>query len=387
MIHADEGGSMSITVCLAAGAFAYPQGGGHLWVYLNWALGLRANGCQVIWLEVVEPETPVHEVQALTLALKCHLERYGLAECLALCSSNGESLPRAVVERCLDVEATTEAHLLLNFAYEISPQVVKRFQRSALIDIDPGLLQIWMSMGQLSVARHDMYFTIGETVGTPAARFPHCDLQWHYTPPVVSLPAWPPTPAASTAPYTTVSDWWGEWVEFQGESFNNEKRTSFLEYSNLPSHTAAQLELALCLAPGDDVNEERRFLEQRGWKIRHAWEVTSTPEQYQTYIQRSRGEFSCAKPSCMRLQNAWISDRTLCYLASGKPAVVQHTGPSRFLPDAEGLFRFRSLEEAARALEAVESDYERHCRLARQLAEEYFDARKVVGSVLERAMA
>jgi hypothetical protein len=141
----------------------------------------------------------------------------------------------------------------------------------------------------------------------------------------------------------------------------------------------------LCLAPED--NEERRFLEQQGWKIQHAWEVSSTPEQYRTYIQRSRGEFSCVKPSCIRLQNAWISDRTLCYLASGKPAVIQHTGPSRFLPDAAGLFRFRSLEEAARALDAMEADYERQCCLARKLAEEYFDARKVVGSVLERALA
>jgi hypothetical protein len=86
------------------------------------------------------------------------------------------------------------------------------------------------------------------------------------------------------------------------------------------------------------------------------------------------------------LANAWISDRTLCYLASGKPAVVQHTGPSRFLPDADGLFRFRSLDEAAQALAAVEADYERHCRSARALAEQCFDGPRVVGRVLERAL-
>ncbi len=376
---------MSTTVWLAANTLGYPQGGGHLWVYLNWALGLQALGCRVIWLEAVDPEMSLHEVPELTLTLKRYLEHYGLEECLALCSRNGEPLQRTVAGGYLDIEAAAEAHLLLNLAYDIPPQIVERFQRSALIDIDPGLLQIWMNMGQLSVARHDIYFTIGETVGRPTARFPDCDLQWHYTPPAVFLPAWPSAPEDAIAPYTTVSNWWGEWVEFQGESFNNDKRTSFLEYSNLPSHTSAQLELALCLGP--DENEERRFLEQRGWNIRHAEEVTSTPEQYRAYIQRSRGEFSCAKPSCMLLQNAWISDRTLCYLASGKPAVVQHTGPSSFLPDAEGLFRFRSMEEAARALDAVESDYERQCHLARKLAEEYFDARKVVGSVLERALA
>jgi glycosyltransferase involved in cell wall biosynthesis len=114
--------------------------------------------------------------------------------------------------------------------------------------------------------------------------------------------------------------------------------------------------------------------------------VTATPQDYAAYIRSSRGEFSCAKPSCFLLQNAWISDRTVCYLASGKPAVVEHTGPSRYLPDAEGLLRFRDLDEAAAMLEAAESDYERHSRAARALAEEHFDARKVVTRVLEKAL-
>jgi len=127
-------------------------------------------------------------------------------------------------------------------------------------------------------------------------------------------------------------------------------------------------------------------MEPRGWRLREAWDVSSTPGQYRAYVQRSRGEFSCAKPAYVSLDTAWVSDRTLCYLASGKPAVVQHTGPSRILPDAEGLVRFRSIEEAARALAAVEADYERHCRQARALAEEQFDARRVVARVLERAL-
>lgn len=376
---------MSFTVCLAANTIEYPEGGGHLWVYLNWALGLQALGCRVVWLEGVDPQIPVHEAQALTSSLKCRLEPYGFAEHVALCSSSEESLPRAMTEKCLDVEAAAGADLLLNLAYSTPSPVVERFQRSALIDIDPGLLQLWMSEGLVNPARHDMYFTIGETVGQPGALFPDCGLQWHYTPPAVFLPAWPTTKGDSGTPFTTVSGWWEDWIVYQGEIVNNAKRTSFREYSNLPSHTSAQLELALTLAEDDD--EERWFLEQRGWKVRHAWDVASTPEQYRSYIQQSRGEFSCAKPSCMLLQNAWISDRTLCYLSSGKPAVVQHTGPSSFLPEAEGLFRFRSLEEAARALDTVQSNYERQSRLARQLAEEYFDARKVVGSVLERVIA
>jgi glycosyltransferase involved in cell wall biosynthesis len=231
-----------------------------------------------------------------------------------------------------------------------------------------------------------MYFSTGETVGTPAAPFPNCGVTWHYTPTGVYLPAWPLTRVDSTAPYTTVSSWWGWWEVFQGETFNNEKRISFLEYLDLPKRTSVKLELALSLWDLRD-HEDVLLLETNSWKVRHAFDVGSTPEQYRDYLGGSRGEFSCAKPSCMRLQNAWVSDRSLCYMAMGKPAVVQDTGPSRFLPDADGLFRFRSMEGAVQALADAEADYERHSRQARALVEEYFDAEKVIGKVLERALA
>jgi hypothetical protein len=121
--------------------------------------------------------------------------------------------------------------------------------------------------------------------------------------------------------------------------------------------------------------------------VQDAWAVAATPWDYQRYIQSSFGEFSCVKPSCVRLQNAWISDRSLCYLASGKPAIVEHTGPSSFLPDDAGLLRFHDLPEAIGCVEAVQADYGKHCQLARALAEEYFDAKRVVKSVLERALS
>jgi hypothetical protein len=398
---------MSLTVCLSpTDTLHYPQGGGHLWVFLNWALGLRALGCEVIWLQMVShqestsapkrrlrrsglvesPDSPARELQIEVPTLKRRLERFGLAGCLALHPSDGEILHDEVAEGSMDLEVAAEADLLLNQRYNLPREVVGRFRRSVLVDIDPGLLQTWLSAGSIRVAPHDMHFTIGETVGQPGARFPDAGLKWHYTPPPVYLSEWPLVQADGMAPYTTVSQWWGEeWMEVEGEPYSNDQRTAFLEYVDLPSRTSTPLELALLLARYDE--EERRLLEQRGWKVRHAWGVSSEPEDYRAYIRRSRGEFSCVKPSCVLLENAWISDRMLCYLASAKPAVVQHTGPSRFLPDWEGLFRYRTLEEAARTLSAVESDYERHCRLARELAEEHFDAQKVVRGVLERALA
>jgi hypothetical protein len=145
----------------------------------------------------------------------------------------------------------------------------------------------------------------------------------------------------------------------------------------------------ICRAARLDLTPEdpdRAILRERGWLICDAQSVAGTPWDYHSYIRHSLGEFSCAKPSCMRLQNAWVSDRTLCYLASGKPVVVQHTGPSRILPDAAGIFRFHTLDQAATAIHRVLEDYSSQCRVARDLAEEYFDARKVVRRVLEVAI-
>jgi hypothetical protein len=115
--------------------------------------------------------------------------------------------------------------------------------------------------------------------------------------------------------------------------------------------------------------------------VRRSPEVTNDPQAYQAYIQGSRGEFSAAKPSCMMFLNAWISDRTLCYLATGRPAVVEDTGPSRVLPNGLGLFRFSTVDEAAAALDEIVAEYPKHSRAARELAE-FFDARRVAEEIV-----
>ena len=377
---------MTPVVCLGAGALDYPEGrgGGHMWVFLNWALGLRSLGCRVIWLESPPPRISVEMTRERLNILKGYLEHHGFGE-IAIASSNGEPVARQLADQCLScADAAAEADLLLDLGHNRSPAEVKRFSRTAFVDIDPGLLQLWMESGETSGAGYDRYFTIGETVGSPRARFPDRGLTWIYTPPPVFLDEWPVAPSAPGAAYTTVTHLYAGTVEIDGQEFNNDKRTAFLEYLDLPSRTPQRLELALCL--GTDDAKDGPLFERAGWRVRDAWDVTATPQDYAAYIRSSRGEFSCAKPSCFLLQNAWISDRTICYLASGKPAVVQDTGTSRFLPDAEGLLRFRSVDEAAAMLEAAESEYERHSRAARTLTEEHFDARKVLARVLEQAL-
>lgn len=376
---------MPITVCIAARTIDCLRAGGHFWVYLNWALGLRDLGCDVYWLETVSSDSSAIRVREQEKKLRARLARYGLGDCLALCSKSGTPLDREVRASCVSEETIVTADLLLNLAYGLPASLVRRFRRSALVDIDPGLSQIWIEGNYIALADHDVYFTIGETVGRPEARFPDCGIEWQYTPPCIALDWWPVRTAPPTAPFTTVSSWYqDEWVEDSEGWYINDKRSGFLPYLNLPKLTKQPLELALCIQ--EDDSEGWQELPKRGWHVRDAWKSTATPEDYRIYIQKSRGEFSCVKPSCVRLQNAWISDRTLCFLASGKPAVVEHTGQSRILPDRAGLLRFRNLEEAVDCLENAVHDYDLHCRFARQLVEEQFDSRKTLKSVLERAL-
>jgi hypothetical protein len=299
------------------------------------------------------------------------------------------------------------ADLLLNFQYDASPALLARFPRTALIDIDPGLLQHWIAQGEIKPAEHDLYFTTGETVGLAGSKTPDAGLPWQHIRPPVDLESWPLVAAPAAAPYTTVSSWMGgvdgEWVsDGDGGFYDNNKRVAFLRLLELPERARRPFELALCLdesaesqaraereayADYQGDRADRAALESHGWRVRHAYEVAGSPERYQQYIHTSRGEFSCVKPSCVRFQNAWISDRTLCYLASGRPALVEDTGPSAFLPNDEGLLRFRDLDEAVAAVERVEADYARQCQAARALAETHFDARKVLASLVDRALS
>jgi len=383
---------MATVVISPHGVVRFPEGGGHFWVYMQYVLGLRQLGCDVYWLEHFCSSGNREQDAAVLSTFVTRMESYGFGGKLILYVSRGQTgacgVPHDYVGMTRsEAEAIfRQADLLLNFHYAIDPVLLSCFRRTALVDIDPGLLQFWISRKQLSVPRHDHYFTIGETVGTPGALVSDCGVPWLHMRPAVYLERWPYAYAPHAEAFTTVSSWDGPGRIMDGEElYENTKRLSFLQFAELPHLTPQVLELALFLSTAKDM-EDRQLMESYGWRIRHSREVAGTPEMYQSYIQGSRGEFSCAKPSCMKFQNAWISDRTLCYLASGKPVVVQDTGPSAFLPSGEGLFRFSTLGGAVEALASINADYERHCRAAREIAEAYFDARQVLESILNFAL-
>lgn len=361
----------------------YPPGGGHFWVYLQYVDGLRRMGCDVWWLERLQPTGNLREDAARVTALTERLRSYGIEDRVIIYTDRDEFVN---VSAAHALAVFDSADLLLNFDQRIEDWLLESFSLTALVDIDPGLLQYWITSGLLSVARHDLYFTTGETVGRPDAKFPDCGLRWIPIRPPVSLDLWPATPPPAHGAFTTVSNWWGhEWVVDDEGIHDNNKRRAFLRFAKLPQRTNVPLELALLLDRDSDADKkDEEHLARRGWRVRHAHDVAASPLEYQLYIRGSRGEFSCAKWSCMKFENAWISDRTLCYLATGRPAVVQDTGPSNLLPRDRGLFRFSTVDEAAAALEEASAHYDVHAKAAREVAE-LFDARRVAETIMSHS--
>jgi hypothetical protein len=272
----------------------FPEGGGHFWVYLQYALGLQQAGCDVYWLEAFRSRGNPTADEALLAPFRARLAQFGLGDRLILyrdgATNRAAHAPRSFVGLSHEKAAAifARADLLLNFHYAISPKLLARFRRTALVDIDPGLLQFWVSRRQLFVPRHDLYFTTGETVGTPEARFPDCGLRWLHIRPPVSLDLWSPCFRPAAEAFTSVSNWdASDWIVDASETYENTKRAAFLEFADLPRLTPQPLELALFLRTAKDI-AERRDLESRGWRIRLSSEVAGTPETYQNYIRQSR---------------------------------------------------------------------------------------------------
>src|SRR5262245_6121102 len=245
---------MPTIVIAAYNTAAFPDGGGHFWVYLQYVLALRQLGCDVYWLEAFRTKGRTEQEAVALATFRKRMEQHGLGGKVILhVTQSKEPLPEAPREYLGmtrdEAEAIfKQADLLVNFHYAISPGLLALFRRSALIDIDPGLLQFWMSHGQIRVPRHDCYFTIAENVGKPGGNIPDCGLDWIPVRPAVCLERWPYVFNPQCEVFSTVSAWdSGDWVVDGNAVYENTKRLSFLEFADLPRLTRQPLELALFL--------------------------------------------------------------------------------------------------------------------------------------------
>ncbi len=370
----------------------YPTGGGNFWVPLQYLLGLRALGVDAYWLELLWTRGDAARDGEFIAAFRRQVAELGIADrvVLMLVAAASRHDPPHRLEvlgmPAPELEARKRDALLLNLAESVTAPLRAGFARTVLFDLDPGPFQLWAREWGMGVGEHDVHLTIGANLGASDSPVPMEGATWRHVWPAVHLPAWPAVPAPATGRYTTVTQWWNNQYAFlDGECYDCNKRTGFVELIALPSRTAVSLELAANLHPGETA--DRELLARHGWGLVDPAAVAGTAPDFRRYVQASRGELSCAKPAYVRARSGWVSDRTICYLASGRPCVVQATGAEKHLPPSAGLRFFETVDEAAAALAAVEADYATAAHAARRLAEDVFATETVLPALLAAAGA
>jgi hypothetical protein len=268
---------------------------------------------------------------------------------------------------------------------------------------DPVYDEIAFANGDL-VARaivdeHDDFVTYGENIGNVDCSVPPFSRLRAKTRQPVLLDLWQSGPP-SRQEFTTVGNWRqeGREIEFRGESYYWSKDREFLKFIDLPKRTSQPLELAMNLNDAQSIrhgrgevvralgvsSDARHMLESNGWRLADTHALTTDPWPYRDYVRASRGEFTVARDLHVRLRSGWFSERSACYLAAGRPVITQDTGFGSALPTGEGLFAFNTMDEILTAFENINSDYDRHSRAARAIAEEYFRAETVLAAVLDK---
>jgi hypothetical protein len=359
----------------------YPFGG-VTWCSLMYLLGLRALGHEVFYIEdtgecVYDPIANTVATDPIygTTNIQNALEPFGLGDRWSFVNFDGAYHGRSAEEvrrYCADADL----YLNLSGGSWFWRDEYARIPRSAFIDSDPAFTQLAIAKAEpwyvAFFQRFNRLFTFGANIGTPASPIPVGDFTWLKTWQPVTLEHWRPASPPGDR-FTTIMTW-------RIQSFadvGGNKDQEFIKYIDLPSRTAQPFELA--------VNGPQEMLRSHGWPTVEAMSVSRTLWDYREFIHRSRAEFGVAKHTYVSSRSGWFSDRTECYLASGRPALVQDTGWTAHLPSGEGLLAFSSPDEALAGIDAVNSDYDRHARRASEIAHEHFDASRVLSKLIEEA--
>ena len=381
---------------VVAGALAQkPHQGGHTWVLLQYLLGFRRLGWDVLFLDRLEPGMCADEDGRACPAERSVqlryfgevMRRFGLAGTFAVLVREGGSERFLGLDRARVHQHVRDAELLLNvMGYFDDEELLAASRKRVFLDIDPGFGQMWRELGTADVfAGHDAFVTIGRNLGQPGCAIPDCGLEWIATRPPVVLERWPEWPPCD-GPFTTVGTWRGRYapIEYRGQTYGLRVH-QFRRFASLPQLCAARFELALDI--DDAEHADLALLAKQGWILADPRRVAADPWSYQGYIARSGAELQVPKDVYVRSNSGWFSDRSICYLASGRPVVTRDTGFSRDLPVGEGLLAFEDLESAREAVERATKDRVRHSRAARRIAEECFDSDRVLGELLGRLEA
>jgi hypothetical protein len=375
-------------ILLSGMVAGHPYQGGATWAVLQYLLGLRNLGHHVTFVEPVAPSAlgPVGTSLAESENAEYFhavMERYGCRETAALLLADTHETVGCSYAALR--QAAADADLLINISGLLTDEVLcGAVPTRVYLDLDPAFNQLWHAVQGIdrNFGGHTHFVTIGQAIGRPECVIPDCGRTWITTWQPVVLEEWTVSTTLAHDALTTVGNWraYGS-VEHDGV-FYGQKAHALRELFSLPTRTTERFLLALAIH-ADEPKDLASLVENR-WQLCDPAHVAGAPWDYQAFVGGSKAEFGIAKSGYVVSKCGWFSDRTVCYLASGRPAIAQETGFSSFLPTGEGLFAFQTIDDVLAGIESLNSDYERHRRAARALAEDVFDSRKVLSALLQR---
>jgi hypothetical protein len=370
---------------------------GVIWQHIHYIVGLQRLGHDVYYIEdsarlPYNPETfEVNNDFDYAARLLNRLSReFGFKNHWAFCARYLGDNPTAGLPLKKIRELYHDADAILNIcgAQEFNGDLLVS-DRILYIESDPGVEQIKIDKCKGSaieyLRRHRALFTFGENVGAKSFPVPTHGFKWLPTRQPIVTDFWttrraPPRDAV----FTSVANWSTSGLKditWRGDKYLWSKSREFLRFISAPKKSGETFELATNI---EDAKTRAKFLRNR-WRLQCPLQLSVDYWLYRDYIRRSKGEFTVAKDQYVRLNTGWFSDRSACYLAAGRPVIIQETGFTKTYGDGAGLLSFRSLGEIVDAVKTINADYAKHSRAARALAREFFEAEKVLKSILDRA--
>lgn len=370
---------------------ADPHQGGATWAVLQYLLGFKRLGHEVYFVEPLSKPSLRPEASSFGDSVNAHyfdhvVREAGLERTSALLWEGTKTTVGVAYDELKTIAA--RADLLINISGMLKDEnLTASIPARVYLDLDPAFNQLWHTVEGIDVGfeGHTHFVTVGESVGRADCTVPTCGREWITTKQPIVLSEWPRGNGIQRDALTSVGNWRGYGsIQDQGKLYG-QKAHSLRQFFELPRLTEERITLAFSIHP--DEKKDLAALQTNGWDLIDPRQVAGTPLQYQQFIQTSKAEFGIAKSGYVESQCGWFSDRSVCYLASGRPVIAQQTGFSQYLPTGEGLFSFTTKDDVLSAIDEMNRDYAQHSRSARAIAEEYFDSDKVLTRLLESVTA
>ena len=376
------------TILFSGMIAADPHQGGATWAVLQYVLGLQRLGHEVYLVEPLQEAALRPKNAELTASENAKYFRevvsaFGLEKNSALLLAGTQDTVGLPYEELRRIARRVD--VLINVSgMLVDAALIDQIPRRVYLDLDPAFIQLWHEVSKIDMRLdgHTHFVTVGQAIGRNGCEVPTCGRDWIPTLPPVVLDEWPTGENITRNAFTTIGNWRGYGsIEYEGKHYG-QKAHSLRQFFPLPTRTTEKFELALSIHPGEE--NDLAALNQNGWQLIDPAEVAGSPAAYRDFVRGSKAEFGIAKSGYVVSRCGWFSDRSACYLASGRPVLAQETGFSDFLPTGEGLHAFTTIDDALARIESLKSDYKKNSSAARALAIEYLDSVEVLSRLLEK---